>query len=247
MNVTIRRRVTSDQATGAGSSSLARATGIFWLGIMVAGVPALAINAKLVVTGDAAATAASVLAHPYLLHAGFALYMIEMVCQIVVVALFYPLLKPAGPRISWVAACIGLTATVVKTFSRLFFIAPLFVLQGDPYLNMFNKGQLQALAYLLFKINDHGAAFALVFFGFYGILQGYLVIRSTFLPKFLGVLTILYSLVMLIFLYPPLGYRVFMPYGIALAFAAVAAWIFWLLVYGVNEQRWKEQASARAT
>jgi hypothetical protein len=247
MNASISQSVKLDRAVGWKLHTLARATGISWLVTIVAGVLAVVINSRLVATGDAATTAANVLTHPLLLHTGFALYLIEMMCQVAAIALYYLLLKPAGRRISLLAAFIGLTASVVKTFSRLFFIAPLFVLGGDPYLNVFNTGQLHALALLFFKINNHGAALALVFFGFYGILQGYLAIRSTFLPKFLGVLSILYSLGLLCFLYPPLGYRVFVPYVGALALIAVAAWIFWLLVFGVNEQRWREQASATAT
>ncbi|MGH8273991.1 MAG: DUF4386 domain-containing protein [Gammaproteobacteria bacterium] len=247
MNASISQPVRLDRATKWGPLSLARATGIFWLGTMVAGLTAVAINTKLVVSGDAAATAANVLTHASLLQTGFALYLVEMVCQVSFIALFYLLLKPAGNRISLLAAFIGLTAAIIKTFSRLFFIAPLFVLGGDHYLNVFTTGQLHAFALLFFKINNHGAALALVFFGFYGILQGYLTIRSTFLPKFLGVLSILYSLGLLCFLYPPLGYRLFVPYVGALALVSVAAWIFWLLVFGVNEQRWSEQANATAT
>jgi hypothetical protein len=110
-------------------------------------------------------------------------------------------------------------------------------------LSAFSLQQLQALALLFLEVNDHGAAIALVFFGFYAILTGYLIIRSTFLPRVLGVFSVVAGLGWLSFLYPPLGYRLF-PYIAVLGLLGAASLILWLLVFGVNEQRWKEQASA---
>ncbi len=82
---------------------------------------------------------------------------------------------------------------------------------------------------------------ALAFFGFSTVLQGYLIFRSTFLPRFLGVLGMVAGLGWLTFLHPPLGYRAF-PFIALLGFIGAAVTIFWLLVYGVNEERWKERA-----
>jgi hypothetical protein len=164
-----------------------------------------------------------------------------MACQVAITALFYELLKPAGRSVSLIAAFLGLTGCVIKTFSRVFFIVPLFVLGGPHYLSVFSAEQLQALALLFLKVNDRGAAVALVFFGFYAFLTGYLIIRSTFLPRILGVLSVLGGLGWLTFLYLPLGYRLF-PYIAALGLLGAAALILWLLVFGVNEQRWNEQS-----
>jgi len=227
--------------------SLARITGSLYLITILTGIfSAGYVSGRLVVNGDAAATAANILAHPGLLQLGFAVYLIEMACQVAITALFYNLLKPAGRNVSLVAAFLGLTGCVIKTFSRLFFIAPLFILGGAHYLSVFSAEQLQALALLFLKVNDRGAGIALVFFGFYAILTGYLIIKSTFLPRILGVLSVVGGLGWLTFLYPPLGSRLF-PFLAIFAILGAASLIVWLLVKGVNEQRWKEQSAAAGT
>jgi hypothetical protein len=226
--------------------SLARTTGVLYLLTILTGIfSAGYVSGKLVVNGDAAATAANILAHKGLLQLGFAVYLIEMACQVAITALFYNLLKPAGRNVSLVAAFMGLTGCIIKTFSRLFFIAPLFILGGAHYLSVFSGEQLQALALLFLKVNDRGAGIALVFFGFYALLTGYLIIKSTFLPRVLGVLSVIGGLGWLTFLYPPLGGRLF-PFLAIFALLGAASLIVWLLVKGVNAERWKEQASAIA-
>jgi hypothetical protein len=233
-----------ERIADASSRVKARVTGVFYLFTILTGIFAQGfVSGRLVADGDAAATATNILAHRGLFQLGFAVYLIEMACQIAITALFYDLLKPAGRSVSLVAAFLGLSGCVIKTFSRVFFIAPLFVLGGAHYLSVFSAEQLQALALLFLKVNDHGAAIALVFFGFYALLQGYLIIRSTFLPRILGVLSVLGGVGWLSFLYLPLGYRLF-PYIAAFGILGAVSLILWLLVMGVNEQRWKEQASA---
>src|SRR5512137_1090960 len=190
----------------------ARITGGLYLITILTGIfSAGYVSGKLVVNDDAAATAANILAHRGLFQLAFAVYLIEMACQIAITALFYDLLKPAGRSVSLVAAFLGLTGGIIKTLSRLFFVAPLFILGGAHYLSVFSAEQLQALALLFLKVNDRGAGIALVFFGFYALLTGYLIIRSTFLPRILGVLSVVGGLGWLSFLYLPLGHLAF-PY-----------------------------------
>jgi hypothetical protein len=223
---------------------MARITGVLYLITILTGIfSAGYVSGKLVVNGDAAATAANILAHRGLFQLAFAVYLVEMACQVAIAALFYELLKPAGRSVSLVAAFLGLTGSIIKTFSRVFFIAPLFILGGAHYLSVFSAEQLQALSLLFLKMNDRGAGIALVFFGFYAILTGYLIIKSTFLPRILGVLSVIGGLGWLTFLYPPLGGRLF-PFIAIFAILGAVALILWLLVKGVNVQRWKEQAGA---
>ncbi|HSK45261.1 MAG TPA: DUF4386 domain-containing protein [Candidatus Binatia bacterium] len=223
---------------------MARIAGALYLITILTGIfSAGYASGKLVVSGDAAATAANILAHRGLLQLAFAVYLVEMACQVAITALFYNLLKPAGRNVSLVAAFLGLTGSIIKTFSRVFFIAPLFILGGAHYLSVFSAEQLQALALLFLKVNDRGAGIALVFFGFYAILTGYLIIKSTFLPRILGVLSVIGGFGWLTFLYPPLGGHLFVFLAI-FAILGAGSLIFWLLVFGVNEQRWKEKAAA---
>src|SRR6202051_3624648 len=195
----------------------ARITGAFYLLAMLTGIFAQGfVSGSLVVDGDAAATATNILTHRGLFQLGFAVYLVEMACNIAMTALFYDLLKPAGRSVSLVAAFLGLAGCVIKTFSRVFFIVPLFVLGGAHSLSVFSMEQLQALALLFLKVNDRGAAMALVFCGFYALLTGYLIIRPTFLPRILGALGMFGGLGWLSFLYLPLGHILF-PYVVALA------------------------------
>jgi hypothetical protein len=84
----------------------------------------------------------------------------------------------------------------------------------------------------------------LVFFGFYCLLIGYLIFRSTFLPRTLGVLMALGGLGWLTFLTPALA-KYLSPYNMAPGILGEFALTLWLLVFGLNEQQWKEQASAQ--
>jgi hypothetical protein len=236
-----------DGLAGTSPRGKARIAGLFYLLNILTGVLAQGfISERLIVSGDAAATATNLLTHESLFRLGFAVYLIEMACQVVVTILFYELLKPVGRSVSLLAAGLSLVGIAIKTVSRLFYLAPLLLLSGASYLSVFNAEQLQALALFLLKVNEEGAAIGLIFFGFYAVLKGYLILRSTFLPRLLGVLAILAGLSLLAFLHLPLGYRLF-PYIAALGLLGSVPQILWLLVFGVNEQRWKEQASAAAT
>jgi len=102
---------------------------------------------------------------------------------------------------------------------------------------------LVAVTLELLQFLPHGVNIGLGFHGFYWILIGYLIFRSAFLPRMPGVLMAFAGLCWLTFLSPPLA-SYLSPYNLASALLVEGLAMLWFLVTGVNEQRWKEQASA---
>jgi len=197
----------------------------------------------LVVDGDAAATANNILAHESLFRLGLATGLISTACYVAVTALFYDLFKTVSRSLSLLAAFFSLVGCAILAFASLFQLAPLVVLGGSQYLSVFKVEQLRALALMFLELNTQAGNICVVFFGVYCLLIGYLIFRSAFLPRILGVLMALAGLGWLTFLSPPLANRL-SPYNLVLGFLAELALMLWLLARGVNVQRWKEQASA---
>ena len=222
--------------------------GAVYLLYVIAGVYAQAfVSDRLVVFSDAARTAANILANQSTYRLGFTVYLLEMAGQIATVVLFYQLLKPVSRTGAMLSAVFELTGCGIKIFSRLFYFAPLLVLGGGAsYLSAFNKEQLDSISLLLLRINDNGAAIALAFFGFATVVQGWLIYKSGFLPRWLGVIEIIGGFGWLTFLSPPLGMRYFM-YVAVYALLGLLATIVWLLTVGVDDQRWRARAAQAAS
>lgn len=220
----------------------ARLAGALYLVTILLGIFAQGfVSGRLVATGNAATTAANILQHEELYRAGFAAYLVEMACQLAMILLFYGLLRPVDRAGSQLALVFGLVGCVVKLVGRVFFYAPLLVLGGAKYLNVFADEQLRALALLFLRINYAAETVAVVFFGLYAIVQGYLVFRSTFLPRALGILGVLGGLGWLAYLYEPFALRM-SPVIIGVALLASVAMILWLLIVGVDERKWRTVA-----
>jgi hypothetical protein len=228
-------------------STRGRILAALYLFVIIAGITAQAFIAdRLVVRDDAATTAANILANTSLYRLGFTIFMLEMVAQIGATMLFYDLLKPVNRSVARLSAILGFTGSGIKTLARLFYYAPLILLGGAPYLSTFQPAQLEALSLAFIRINNQGAAIALVFFGFEGLLRGWLVFRSEFLPRFLGVLSMIAGFGWLTFLWPPLGSQAFI--GVALfAIAGVIATTGWLFIRGVDDAKWRARAALAAT
>jgi len=223
----------------------ARIAGVFYLLEMLTGAFAIIfVGGRLFVFGDTAATATNILAHESLFQLGFAANLIQFACYVAVTGLFYDLFKPVNKSLSLLAAFFSLVGCAIGAVSCLFEFAPLTVLGGAQYLNVFTLEQLQALSLMFLKLYGQLFNISFVFFGFYCLLIGYLIFRSTFLPRILGVLMAIAGLGWLTFLSPALTHAL-SPYILAAGLGEVSLTL-WLLVAGVNAERWKEQAGAAA-
>ena len=201
------------------------------------------IPGKLVVAGNAAATAANILGHERLFWLGFVLSLIGVAFHNAWALLMYELLNPVNRSLSRLAAFVILVGCAIQALTSLLYLAPLIILQGGSSLSAFAPEQLQALALVFLRLNDYAFQIYLVFFGVWCLLIGYLIFRSTFLPRILGVLLAISGLGWVTYLYPPLAHRVYPIIAAASALGEIPLEL-WLIVMGVNVQRWKEQASA---
>ncbi len=226
----------------------ARIAGFLYLIVIVGGTFAeLFVRGRLVVHGDAAATAHNIMTHQLLYRLGFAVELFYCVCNVPLTVIFYNLFKVVNRNIALMMVLLDIMTNAIESISLLAHYAPLLLLGGGHHLSPFTAEQLQALSYVSIELFEHGFAVCLVFFSFDCMAMAYLIYKSTFLPRIIAVLLAIEGLGYLInsfslFLAPAIQPRIF-PYFAPAALAEVALCL-WLLVMGVNVQRWKEQATA---
>lgn len=177
------------------SKKTARIAGVLYLIIIVAGIFAeFFVRSRLVVPGDAAATANNITASESLFRIGIAADLVMIASDVALALVFYVLFKPVSNSLSLLAAFFRLVQAAVLAINLLALFFVLKLLSGADYLSVFSPEQFQALA-LLF-LNAHGAGYSigLVFFGINCFILGYLVIKSGYLPRILGILLIFASM-----------------------------------------------------
>jgi hypothetical protein len=173
-----------------------------------------------------------------------------LVCDVVVALLFYNLLRPVSRPIALLAAWFRLIFTAIAGANVLNHYAVLVLLSGAPFLNALQPDQVQALAMGFLKLRTLGFDVALVFFGIHCALLGYLLFRSTFFPRVLGLLLAVgggagYLVNILVHVLSPDIRAALFPYLMLPAGIAELLLALWLIVFGVNAAKWN--ALARAT
>ena len=225
----------------------ARIAGACWLLCIVAGMVGFIAGGPLIVANDAAATATNILANESLFRFGFAANLISGLSYVGVTVFMYYVLKPVSRSLSLLAAFFGLAGVAIGGVAWVSNLVPLTLLHGDQYLSALTASQLQALSLAALKLQTHVFFIGMVFFGIQCISIGYLVARSSFLPRILGVLLGLggtcYVIASFANFLLPLGARL-IPFVVPVALIGEGSLTVWLLIKGLNEQRWYEQANA---
>lgn len=199
------------------------------------------VPSKLIVATDAASTLENLRSSEIMFRLGFAGYLVEACCDIALALIFYVLLKPTHKYISLLAAFFGLIGTATFAAAELFYFAPTLVLRGGS-LKSFSPDQLNTLALLSFKVFGLGAVIFTVFYGMSWVLRGYLIFRSGYFPKLLGVLMTISGLAFIVsnfaFVLAP-RYR--SGWLLLTMLPGMSLLIVWLLVKGVDVPKWKEK------
>jgi hypothetical protein len=146
------------------------------------------VPSSLIVSGDPAATFNNITSHEWLFRLGFAGYLLEGLCDTALSLLLYVLLKPVHRNLALLSAFLGLISTALFAVAEMFFFSGPILLNNPVFLQTFSRDQVSALSYLFIRIYGFGAALFMVFYGSASLIRGYLIYRSGYLPRFLGVL-----------------------------------------------------------
>jgi hypothetical protein len=225
---------------------MARVAGLLYLAIIIGAlfVP-FAVSPSGMMQGDAALpSVARILASKQLYVLSGIAQLILGACDIAIALIFYELFRPVGRSLALLAAFFRLVFVAIANANVLNHFAPLLLLNGPKYLGAFTPEQLQALAEEFLRFRTIGLDIALVFFGFHCIIVGTLIVRSTFLPRILGLLLAIGGVGYVVnifasFLPPAVAVRIF-PYVMLPAGAAELLLSLWLIVIGVNAAKWQK-------
>ena len=218
----------------------ARMGGFCWFMCFLTGIYPVVISGGLIVPGDAATTATNILAHEALYRFGTAGLLISTAFYIGATLFVYEVLKPVNRSLSLLAAFFSLVGCALGAFSCLFDLMPLLLLKNAPYLGAFTVEQRQALALMFLKVRLEANNLGLVFFGLHCLGVGYLIVRSTFLPRLIGALMLIAGVGWISFLMPAVQSAV--PFAMIPGAIGEVSLSLWLLIKGLNVQRWQEQA-----
>lgn len=225
----------------------ARLAGFLYLLTVPLGVfTIMYVPSSLIVPGDAAATAHNIMASESLFRLGIVSALLGQIIAILYVLILYRILKPVSKDIAALMVVFALTGVPMTMLNEFTQLAVLQLLSGADYLTLFTTAQLQALAYLFVRLHSYGFSIAFIFSGLWLLPLGYLVFKSGFLPRILGVLLIIGGFGYLIdifagFLFPGSNLSIGLFTGLAEIF-----FVLWLLIKGVDVEKWEKRAAESA-
>ncbi|HKR03968.1 MAG TPA: DUF4386 domain-containing protein [Bacteroidia bacterium] len=226
----------------------ARIGGILYLVIILAGMfSVIFVRDKLIVSGDAAATAHNIMASELLWRMGIAADLLMHICDIPLMLIIYLLLRPVNKNLALLVVLFNLIQSAVLVANILNLIAALSPLGSADYLKAFEPNQLYGQAYLSVKLHDIGFGVGLIFFGFVCLVEGYLIFRSGYLPKLIGIMMQIAGLCYLtnsfaLIVVPAFANMLF-PAIMIPCFIAEVSFCLWLIVKGVNATKWEKQVA----
>lgn len=237
-----------DSITGASPRRLARMAGGLYLINIIAGAFAIGVVPTILAGHNVATTVHNIQAHELLYRAGLAAHVLVTLTNVPMAVIFYDLLKVVNRRIALLDVFFTLVATSVEVASLPGQFTPLLLLGSSHYTGAIPPAQLHALAYLPGDLSNIDYSIYTVFYAFDILCGAYLVYRSTFLPKTIGILLAIDTLAYLTnasmtMLAPGVAAHLVPWIGLP-TIAGEGSLSLWLLFAGVNTERWKQQASA---
>jgi uncharacterized protein DUF4386 len=219
----------------------ARVAGLLYLvANLFAPFTLLYLPSRFIVSGDAAGTASNIMASESLFRFGIVLNLFTFIGQIFLVLALYQLLNVVNKNMASLMVIFSLLAVPIAMLNELTQLAVLLLMSGADYLKAFPIEQLQALAYIFLRLHGQGLNIAQIFWGLWLFPMGYLVFKSGFLPRVLGIL-----LMIACFGYVIQSFAAFLGYNVSLIL--FTGWgelllLLWLLIKGVNVEQWKKRA-----
>jgi hypothetical protein len=242
-------RVVKDRSVEASPQLYARLGGVLYLLNIVFGIfGEVFVRGRLIVSGDAAATAANIRSMESLWRFGVAAEFLALICAIGIAMVYFFLLRPVSKELNLLATFLRLVSITVQAVAVLNLVAALFPVGTAAYLNGFSPEQRDAMVTLAIRAHGQGFGAALLILGWCFLIHGRLIFRSGFLPRTLGVLIQIAGLSYLtnsfaVILAPAFANRIF-PMILLPAFVAEASLCLWLIVKGVNVAKWNERLTS---
>ena len=218
----------------------ARVAGLLYLIFIILAFLGGFLYASLIVPGNAAETAQNILANEWQFRSSFVINLIYQACFILLVWFLYVLLKPVDNNLVLLFVFCTLVAVAIHCINLLIQYAAIELLSGASYLAVFETDQLYALGMFFLNMHNHGILVAQIYWGLWLFPLGYLVYKSGFLPRILGILLMIGCFGYLIdffqyFLFP--NFEVITYPGLAVATVAEFSLCGWLLIKGVKTQQ----------